>query len=430
VRERQWASQNPLSPSVFAADVDWVACMTPAIASYRDPIHGFIHADELEQALINCRPLQRLRSIHQLGFTYLVYPGAEHSRFSHVLGAMELAGKVYDTLAAKQPSILEDDRRSRERRLVRAAALLHDIGHAPFSHSAEDLFEQHIDHEAMTTRLLRLEEIEHIFDRHGNGLHAAEVGELLDSPGTPQKRLLSQIISGELDVDKMDYLLRDSLYCGVRYGSFDLARLLETIEPLLDPDTGEWGIGVEEGGVHALEALVMARYYMFTQVYFNLTGKALELHFNEWLKEMGQLWPADAATFLEHDDISAMVRMRDSKSPHAAAIVRRRYYPVAFETNEHLSTEDKRRFERLLPDLERHFGTDNLLVSNSAKDPHRLGASRVLVRQRDNALVPMEEASQFIRHLGRIERYRIYTPPELKDVVADEVGRRWADVQI
>lgn len=400
--------------------------MSSSIYSYRDPIHGFIHADRLEQALINCRPLQRLRSIHQLGFTYLVYPGAEHSRFSHVLGAMELAGRVYDALASKDPEVLEPHPQSPERRLVRAAALLHDIGHAPFSHSAEDLFEDGIDHEDMTTRLLHLDEVEEIFRRHGQGIDPESIGDLLKARGTPQQRLLSQIISGELDVDKMDYLLRDSLYCGVRYGSFDLARLLETMEPLLDPVTGDWGIGIEEGGVHALEALVMARYYMFTQVYFNLTGKALELHFNEWLQERNQQWPASASAFLEHDDISTLIEMRASDSPHSAAIVRRDYYPVAFETHEHLTRQEKERFETLLPDLQDLFGTDNLLVSNSAKDPHRLGESRVLVRQRDDSLLPMEKASQFIRHLGRIERYRIYTPPKLRQIVSDEANRRWA----
>jgi HD superfamily phosphohydrolase len=396
-------------------------------ASYRDPIHGFIHADRLEQALIDSRPLQRLRSIHQLGFTYLVYPGAEHSRFSHVLGAMELAGSVYDALAHKAPEILETGPGSPQRRLVRAAALLHDIGHAPFSHSAEDLFEGGIDHEEMTSRLLHLSEIEEIFDAFGDGLHPQRIVDLLSSPENPGDRLLSQIISGELDVDKMDYLLRDSLYCGVRYGNFDLARILETIEPLQDPSTGDWGIGVEEGGVHALEALVMARYYMFTQVYFNLTGKALELHFNEWLNEKDRLWSADPESFLEHDDISTLVEMRGSPSPHALAIVSREYFPVAFETHEHLSAEEKERFETFLQELEETFGRKNILVSNSAKDPHRLGESRVLVRQRDDSLIPMERASQFIRHLGRIERYRVYTPAHLRHDVAEHVRRRWSD---
>ena len=170
----------------------------------------------------------------------------------------------------------------------------------------------------------------------------------------------------------------------------------------------------------------MARYYMFTQVYFNLTVKALELHFNEWLLERGQRWPADPRSFLQHDDVSTLVEMRRSDSPHAAAIVERRHFPLAFETEEHLSREDKQRFESLLPELEEQFGGDRVLVSNSAKDPHRLGTSRVLVRRRDGALQPMADASQFIRHLGRIERYRIYTATEIRQEVADFLGQRWS----
>jgi HD superfamily phosphohydrolase len=274
--------------------------------SLRDPIHGFIRADALEAALVNSRPLQRLRHIHQLGFTYLVFPGAEHSRFSHALGAKHHGGRVYDAVAAKSEGLLDPDRRSRTRRAVRAAALLHDIGHAPFSHSAEDLFEEGLDHEAMTLRLLALPEIDAIFERHGDGLERADVAALLAPAQEPVARLLCQIVSGELDADKMDYLLRDSLYCGVRYGSYDLERLLDTIVALRDAESGDWGLGVEEGGVHALEALVLARYYMFTQVYFNPIGKALELHLTGWLRESGRRWPADPVRFLAQDDVSVL----------------------------------------------------------------------------------------------------------------------------
>jgi len=209
-------------------------------ASYRDPIHGFIHADPLEHALINSRAVQRLRWIHQLGFAYLVFPGAEHSRFSHVLGAMQLAGRVYDALAAKAPDLLIPDQSALDRRLVRVAALVHDVGHAPFSHSAEDLFEDGIDHEEMTRRILLLDEVRTIFHRFGDGITPEAVCSLLDKPEDPRRRLLAQVISGELDVDKMDYLLRDSLYCGVRYGNYDLDRILETIEPIRDPQTDGW----------------------------------------------------------------------------------------------------------------------------------------------------------------------------------------------
>ncbi len=384
-----------------------------AAASFRDPIHGFIYADPLERALIDSRPVQRLRSIRQLGFTSLVFPGAEHTRFSHVLGAMELAGRVYDALATRNPDLLENNSSSHGRRLVRVAALLHDIGHAPFSHSAEGLFEEGLDHEGMTLRLLRSSELESVFQHWGKGVESHQVARLLENPETTQERLLAQIVSSELDVDKMDYLLRDSLFCGVSYGSFDLARLLDTMLPLEDPETGAWGLGVDEGGVHALEALVMARYYMFTQVYFNRVGKALELHFNEWLTEVDQHWPADPEAFLELDDISTLTAMRSSESEHALAVVERRYFPMVFETREHLSSEEKSRFEALVPRLRAEFGAAHILVSHAAKDPHRLGESRVLVQRFDGQLEPMEEASHFVRHLGRIDRVRIYTPPLL-----------------
>ena len=360
-----------------------------------------------------------------MGFTSLVFPGAEHSRFSHALGAMELAGRVYDALAAHDPDLLVNEISSPDRRLIRAAALLHDIGHPPFSHSAEGLFEEGLDHEGMTQRLLASSELESIFQRWGDGLEPGQVAQLLATPETSRQRLLAQIVSSELDVDKMDYLLRDSLFCGVRYGNFDLARLLDTMLPLEDPETGEWGLGVAEGGVHALEALVMARYYMFTQVYFNRVGKALELHFNEWLKQVGLRWPADPESFLAFDDVSTMTAMRESDSEHALAVVERRYFPMVFETREHLSAEEKDRFERLVPRLSDAFGAAHILVSRAAKDPHRMGESRVLVERFDGQLEPMEEASHFVRHLGRINRYRIYTPPQLAAEVTESLGALW-----
>ena len=397
--------------------------------SFRDPIHGFIRADPLEQALIGSRPLQRLRYIRQLGFTYLVFPGAEHSRFSHTLGAMELAGRVYDHVAQRSNGLLPGGDDCRERRLIRVAALLHDIGHAPFSHSAEDLFEGGIDHEEMTGRLLQMEELGEIFERHGRGIEPDDVLRLLAGEGEDAERLLGQIISGELDVDKMDYLLRDSLYCGVRYGVFDLERLLDTIRPIQDPDSGAWGLGVSEGGVHALEALVLARYYMFTQVYFNVTGKVLELHLNEWLREAGRFWPSEPEAFLAEDDVSALSEMRRSGSVHAEAITHRKRFTVAFESREHLSTAEREAFESLLPEVQEIYGAHRLLVSHSSKDPHRLGKKGVLVQRENGRREPMERASHFLRHLTRIDRYRIYAAGEIRDEVAATLEERWRSVK-
>lgn len=396
--------------------------MTPSTdppLSLRDPIHGFIRTDRFESALIGSRPMQRLRFIRQLGLTFLVFPAAEHSRFSHVLGTMHLAGRVYDALASKSGGWLDPDPQSRDRRLVRAAALLHDIGHAPFSHVAEDLFEGGIDHEAMTCRLLELPELSGIFERLGEGIDAEAVKRVLCKQGDARERLLSEIVTGQLDVDKMDYLLRDSLYCGVQYGSYDLERLIDTVAPIQDPETGAWRIGVEGGGVHALEALVMARYYMFTQVYFNVTGKVMELHLNQWLREVGHRWPSSPESFLAQDDVIVLDRMRNSQNAHARAILMRERFALAFESREHLSVEEVDRFERFLPELEERFGADKLLIDRSAKNPHQLGESRVPVRRWDGTIDLVAHASDFIAHLSRIDMVRVYAERSVRDDVHD-----------
>jgi HD superfamily phosphohydrolase len=337
---------------------------------------------------------------------------------------MELAGRVYDALAAKSDGLLPAGPDCLERRLVRAAALLHDVGHAPFSHSAEELFEEGIDHEEMTRRLLG-HEIGEILREHGQGVTPERVATLLAGAGAGVDRLLSQVISGELDADKMDYLLRDSLHCGVRYGSYDLERLLDTILPLADPAGGSWVIGVDAGGVHALEALVLARYYMFTQVYFNVTGKALELHLSRWLAEDGLRWPADPEAFLAIDDVTVTARMRASGNRHARAVTERRHFPLAYETGEHLTAEESAGFAALLPGLRERFGADSVLESHSAKDSHRFVQGTLLVQAPDGEAVSMEEASHFIRHLQRIDRFRVYARPEVRDEVAAALRKWW-----
>jgi hypothetical protein len=392
----------------------------------RDPIHDYIRLDDLEASVMMSPALQRLRWVRQLGLGHLVFPGAEHSRFGHALGAMTLAGRLYDSLAAKAPELLDPDPRSPQRRLVRLAALLHDVGHAPFSHSSEELFEGGIDHEQMTQRLLQMPELADRFEGAAAGVGIEAVSRILSGSGDGTEQLLSQIVSGEMDVDKMDYLLRDSHYCGVRYGNYDLGRLLETTVPLQDPATGSWGLGVEEGGVHAFEALVLARYYMFTQVYFNVTGKALELHLTEWLKKNEALWPADPALFLAHDDLSVWSKLREAPNdPHARAILQRDHYALAFETKEHLSGAERQRFTSVLSEVAEQVAAGEILVSNSAKDPHRLGESRVLVRNADGHLTPMQEVSHFIRHLTRIERFRVYTVPDRREAIGAMFRERW-----
>lgn len=379
--------------------------------SVRDPVHGFIRATDLEADIISSRPVQRLRWIRQLGLTHLVFPGAEHSRFSHTLGSMHLAGRLYDALADLPLSPLDRGANAPARQQVRVAALLHDVGHAPFSHSAESLFEEGIEHEEMSVRIARAPEIVEILERHD--VDPAGVQAILRGDQTGTNRLLGHMISSELDVDKMDYLLRDSLFCGVEYGRYDLERILDTVRPLEDPKTGAWGLGIDQGGVHAFEALVLARYYMFTQVYFNVTGKVLELHLTEWLRDEDITWPGTPEEFLALDDTAILHRMRQSTSRHAKAVTERVRYRLVHETRAHLGKEARADLEQRLRELQAELGTDSLLVSRAAKDPHHLEDTRLMVRCPGGDLLPMVEASQFIAHLPRIDMLRVYARPDL-----------------
>lgn len=230
----------------------------------RDPVHGFVHRTTLEEKVVNSGIFQRLRRVKQLALASLVYPGALHTRFEHSLGVMHLARKLCEQL------LMDHD--SEEKRLVRLAALLHDVGHGPFSHVSESVLKVCYDsekvkakstekiHEVLTCSLIKYSpELRRLIsddDReHIVGLLS----------GTWGDSILKNIVSGPLDADKLDYLLRDSYYCGVKYGVYDLDRLLSTFEKLKSGD--DWTIAVSGDGIHSLEQFVLAKYYMTTQVY-------------------------------------------------------------------------------------------------------------------------------------------------------------------
>lgn len=230
----------------------------------RDPVHGFIFRSLREQELIDTGIFQRLRRIKQLALASLVYPGALHTRFEHSIGVMHLAGKLCDQLLK--------DREHEERALVRLAALLHDIGHGPFSHVSESVLEIFYDKEKVVPK--STEKIHEILTCSLIS-YSPELSRLVCDDdrdriigllsGTWGDRILKDIVSGPLDADKLDYLLRDSYYCGVKYGIYDLDRLLSTFEQLGNGD--DFAVAISEDGLHSLEQFVLAKYYMTTQVY-------------------------------------------------------------------------------------------------------------------------------------------------------------------
>jgi hypothetical protein len=232
----------------------------------RDPIHGLIRRYPQEIRLMNTGVFQRLRRIRQLAMAHLVYPGALHTRFDHSLGTMHVAAKICERL-----EISED-----ETQVVRLAALLHDIGHGPFSHVSEYLLDRHYDREALHDLGSRGKIHEQITVQliAGN----AEIASVLSEEErravlellweSTQRDFKHDIISSSLDADKMDYLLRDSYFAGVQYGNFDLEKIIDACRVHRERG-GESYLALSHEGIYAFEQLAMAKYHMGQQVYFH-----------------------------------------------------------------------------------------------------------------------------------------------------------------
>lgn len=231
----------------------------------RDPIHGFVYLRSKEAEIVGSALFQRLRGIRQLAFAHLVYPGAHHTRFEHSLGVCNIVGRLAKSVGLKT----EDEQ------LVRLAALLHDIGHGPFSHVSEDALEIYAEreklgdrlqddqasiHELVTQDFIRNDpDLKRLLGEHDCQRIATLLAEGYDEP------LLRSLVSGPLDGDKQDYLLRDSHYCGVKYGVFDLDQMHRSLVAH-DPGDGT-ELMISDDGIHVLEQFVLAKYYITTQVY-------------------------------------------------------------------------------------------------------------------------------------------------------------------
>lgn len=221
----------------------------------KDPVHGYISVEDFLIELIDTLEIQRLRRIRQLGFSYLVYPGANHTRFEHSLGTYHLATMLINNL-----NLNETDKKS-----IQAAALLHDIGHGPFSHTSEEVIERAggPSHEEFAKNKIKNSDLSKSLEK--NNVPLNRVLDLIDGEGE-----FGEAISSELDVDRMDYLVRDAHYTGVAYGSIDYERLINEID-FMD---GE--LIVKEGGLRAAESLLVSRFLMQPTVYFHHASRIAE----------------------------------------------------------------------------------------------------------------------------------------------------------
>lgn len=320
----------------------------------RCPIHGFIRFSNAERDVIDHWIFRRLRYIRQLALTELIYPGATHTRFEHSLGVMETSTRIFDRLLAESGAIMEEtfkqvadlkeDTLARSRQICRLAALLHDTGHCCFSHAAESVIHKDSDHESLTVFLLRSpDHLKSLLDDHFFPGCAELTANLIKPSATaaPQLRLLRDIVSGQIDADRTDYLLRDSHHCGVDYGKFDHRRLIECLTVWQNEETGELEMGIHRDGIHNFESLILARYQMNTQVYYHRLRRIYDLYLEEYFKCLDKSEFDTADKVIAWNDVRAMHQLMaaadDAKQPGhkwANRIIHRRHHRDVFALEE------------------------------------------------------------------------------------------------
>ncbi|MCA1825723.1 MAG: HD domain-containing protein [Myxococcales bacterium] len=334
----------------------------------RDPIHGAIEITADERALVDSPQYQRLRNVKQLGFADLAFPGATHTRYAHGLGAMNVATRVFDALSPKLD--LERTDEDRFRQTLRLAVLFHDLGHAPLSHATERIMppasalrlpewvapkeDRRADHEDYTLKLvLDTGLAAEIRKRYAaQGIEPSHIAALIcgrtppgpypfRSNGRDLLPILRQVVSGELDADRMDYLQRDSFFTGVNYGKFDADWIIQNLESV--EREGRVHLALQRRAVMAFEDFLLSRYHMFLSVYFHSTSVGYEVLLQRYCETSGGEYslPSDPDAYVLHDDIALMATLRASKNPWAMRIVRRQGYRMLIEGESAL--EEKQR---------------------------------------------------------------------------------------
>ncbi len=408
---------------------------------FRDPIHTFISMRTDERNIVDSRPFQRLRHIHQLAMTYLVYPGATHKRFEHSLGVMHLASRIFDVVTAANNIIDEsvrrifpdDDTKRYWKSVLRAAALCHDLGHLPFSHVGEkNLLPDGFDHEKLTKDIIYSPEMEDIWKAMKPPLQSDDIIKLAVGPEKAEpleldswESILAEIIVGDaFGADRMDYLLRDSFHAGVEYGKFDHNRLIETLRILPSAHVGsdEPALGLESGGLESSEGLMVARHFMYQQVYFHHIRRIYDIHLKDflqsWLPE--KKFPIRVERHLKITDAEVLAAIRKSyASPKGSNYL----LAKRLECREHF-----RRFYSALPGdkqggklrpgeviakaAEQKFGSDAIRYD---RVPPKISAPNFPVRRYDGKIESSLKLSLILEKLPVVEIETVYCDKAIFD---------------
>ncbi|WP_223069043.1 HD domain-containing protein [Paenibacillus caui] len=407
---------------------------------FKDPVHNYIHVqDELIWALINTPEFQRLRRIRQLGTTFLTFHGAEHSRFSHSLGVYEITRRIISQFERNGYADWPED----ERMVALCAALLHDLGHGPFSHSIEEAF--HMDHEDWTCKILLGDtEVNRILKQISGDFPEKVAGVIRKDY---DKRIVVNLVSSPLDADRMDYLLRDAYFTGVNYGTIDIDRILRMLRPF------HGRVVVKESGMHAVEDYLMSRYQMYWQVYFHPVTRSSEILLRQIFRRAKELWASGYSfqfmldplpglftreltvrEYLQLDEAliqTVFMKWQSEQDPILSDLCgrfmeRNLYKYVEMETmDSEFIDEIKQSFEAVgldpLYDLEIDSPAD--LPYDVFRPEDELRTHQILLLDRQERLKEISEVSDIVRSISGIHRgrYHLYFPKGKLEAVADRL---------
>ena len=420
---------------------------------FRCPVHGFIEVNDWERSVIDHPAFQRLRRIRQLGWTDQVYPGSTHTRFEHSLGVMHVVTRMYNAIWQRSGAVLRSHLdydadgvgRRRDRQMMRFAALLHDIGHAPFSHASEDLLpnrptKKKYGHEDYSAQIIR-HRLKDVIESHPANenmeIKSDQIASLIDGTSRRRRTLFwRELLDGQMDADRMDYLLRDSLHLGVQYGRYDLDRIVATATVVEmrreDSDDAECRLAITEGGWHAAVGLILARYFMFTQVYFHKTRVAFDIHLREALAHLlpDSIFPPPEGDgideYLKWDDWRVLGQLVEDKGgEHGQWLRQRHHFRQIWESPESPLADAQERLDRLRLAL----GGVLAAVERSEKSWYKTGNPDIQVATEDSAEVrPLSDYSPVIKQLKDAphRQVRLYARPENADrgrhIVQKELG--------
>ncbi len=415
----------------------------------RDPIHGTIPVGDDEKAIVDSPFYQRLRQIKQLGFGDLAFPGATHTRHAHSMGAMHVASRLFDAVASRAG--LSARAQLRFRTAVRLAMLCHDLGHMPLSHVSESIappaatlhlptwvgaVEGRATHEHFTAKILLDSSLSELIQRTFSKFQIspqslvalitgaeAPAGLGFVENGLDWTPLLRALVSGELDADRMDYLLRDSFYTGVNYGRYDLDWIVQNLSPA--EKDGKAHLALSRAAVFAFEDFLLSRYHMFVSVYYHQTTVSFDYMLRRYYEETtGEFEiPSDPERFLTCDDVALQYALRHSQNPWAKRIVTRQGYKLLAQFTERDEGYDLVALERALREAGlQHFSVQSLGVLSKYFDSGASPGLFVLDLSSGRLTEISKYTPLYQRYSAAVQLSRIYVRPDQIDAARAILG--------